>query len=137
MIPSNYITADMIRKWELKSLKEAIGCELSLSDEFLNSNCSEELQTVLMPLLEKDRNFIIQDNINDCWELNIFGSSESDINIVTGEIETQLENPLEELSEPDNHVINGDLVYTRFEGISIEVNYEGLKQYIDDYDLVK
>tara|TARA_Y100000361_G_scaffold93857_1_gene83787 strand:+ start:1943 stop:2356 length:414 start_codon:yes stop_codon:yes gene_type:complete len=137
MIPSNYITADMIRKWELKSLKEAIGCELSLSDEFLKSNCSEELQTVLMPLLEKDRNFIIQDNINDCWELNIFGSSESDINIVTGEIETQLENPLEELSEPDNHVINGDLVYTRFEGISIEVNYEGLKQYINDYDLVK
>ena len=134
MIPSNYITADMIRKWELKSLKEAIGCELSLSDEFLKSNCSEKLQTVLMPLLEKDRNFIIQDNINDCCELNIFGSSESDINIVIGEIETQLENPLEELSEPYNHVINGDLVYTRFEGISIEVDYEGLNQYIDDYD---
>ena len=134
MIPSNYITADMIRKWELKSLKEAIGCELSLSDEFLKSNCSEKLQTVLMPLLEKDRNFIIQDNINDCSELNIFGSSESDINIVIGEIETQLENPLEELSEPYNHVINGDLVYTRFEGISIEVDYEGLNQYIDDYD---
>ena len=133
-MPSNYITADMIRKWELKSLKEAIGCELSLSDEFLKSNCSEKLQTVLMPLLEKDRNFIIQDNINDCSELNIFGSSESDINIVIGEIETQLENPLEELSEPYNHVINGDLVYTRFEGISIEVDYEGLNQYIDDYD---
>ena len=124
----------MIRKWELKSLKEAIGCELSLSDEFLKSNCSEKLQTVLMPLLEIDRNFIIQDNINDCSELNIFGSSESDINIVIGEIETQLENPLEELSEPYNHVINGDLVYTRFEGISIEVDYEGLNQYIDDYD---
>ena len=134
-MPSNYITADMIRKWELKSLKEAIGCELSLSDEFLKSNCSEKLQTVLMPLLEKDRNFIIQDNINDCWELNIFGSSDSDINILTGEIETQLENPLKELSEPSDHVINGDLVYTSFSGISLKVDYEGLKQYIDDYNL--
>ena len=134
-MPSNYITADMIRKWELISLIEAIGCELSLSDEFLKSNCSEKLQTVLMPLLEKDRNFIIQDNINDCWELNIFGSSESDINIVIGEIETQLENPLKELSEPSDHVINGDLVYTSFSGISLKVDYEGLKQYIDDYNL--
>ena len=44
------------------------------------------------------------------------------------------ENPLEELSDTFNHVINGDLVYTRFEGISIQVDYEGLKQYIDDYD---
>tara|TARA_B100000963_G_scaffold111000_1_gene96599 strand:- start:3066 stop:3473 length:408 start_codon:yes stop_codon:yes gene_type:complete len=134
MIPSNYITADMIKEWELKSLKDAIGCELSLTDEFLESNCSDKLKNVLMPLLEKDRNFIIQDNINDCWELNIFGSSDSDINIITGEIETQLEHPLDELSEPSDHVINGDLVYTRFEGISIEIDFEGLKQYIDDYD---
>ena len=124
----------MIKEWELKSLKDAIGCELSLTDEFLESNCSDKLKNVLMPLLEKDRNFIIQDNINDCWELNIFGSSDSDINIITGEIETQLEHPLDELSEPSDHVINGDLVYTRFEGISIEIDFEGLKQYIDDYD---
>ena len=61
MIPSNYITADMIKEWELKSLKDAIGCELSLTDEFLESNCSDKLKNVLMPLLEKDRNFIIQD----------------------------------------------------------------------------
>ena len=133
-MPSNYITVDMIKEWELKALKEALGCELSLTDEFLKSNCSEKLQKVLMPLLERDRNFIIQDNIDDCWELNIFGSSESDINLVTGEVETQLENPLEELSEPSDHAINGELVYTRFEGISIQVDYEGLKQYIDDYD---
>ena len=127
----------MIKEWELKALKEAIGCELSLTDEFIKSNCNDKLQKVLMPLLENDRNFIIQDNINDFWELNIFGSAESDINIVSGEIETQLENPLEELSAPDDHVINGDLVYTRFDGISIQVDYEGLKQYIDDYDLNK
>ena len=136
-MPSNYITIDMIKEWELKALKEAIGCELSLTDEFIKSNCNDKLQKVLMPLLENDRNFIIQDNINDFWELNIFGSAESDINIVSGEIETQLENPLEELSAPDDHVINGDLVYTRFDGISIQVDYEGLKQYIDDYDLNK
>ncbi len=134
-MPSNYITVDRIKEWELKALKEAIGCELSLSDEFLESNCSDKLKKLLIPLLEKDRNFIIQENITDCWELNIFGSSDSDINILTGEIETQLENPLKELSEPSDHVINGDLVYTSFSGISLKVDYEGLKQYIDDYNL--
>lgn len=133
-MPSNYITTKMIKKWELKALKDAIGCELSLTDEFLKANCSEELQTVLMPLLERDRNFHIQYNIKDCWELNIFGSSESDINIVSGEIETQLENPLEELREPDEHVINGDLVYTRFEGASFEIDIENLKIHIKEYE---
>jgi len=125
------ITVDNIIEWELESLKDAIGCELPLHDDMLENSCSEELQELLKSLDESDRNFLIQDHILHGRELNIFGDK-GDIKLVIGEIESQFEDPLNDLEEPDDHTLNGDLVYTRFEGASFVVDLKGLKEAIED-----
>ena len=132
-MPSNYITIDMIKEWELKALRDAIGCELSLTDEFLESNCSNELKNLLMPLPFKERGFHVWDNIENGKELNIFGD-DGDIKILIGEIETQLEDPLNELEAPEDHYIKGNLVYTLLEGASFNVNLENIKESINEYE---
>ena len=86
-----------------------------------------------MPLPFKERGFHVWDNIEDGKQLNIFGD-DGDIKLLIGEIETQLEDPLNELEEPNDHVINGDLVYTLLEGASFKVNLENIKQSIKDYE---
>lgn len=127
------ITTEDIIDWELTALKSAIGCELELTNEFLESNCSIELKDLLMPLPFKERGFHVWDNIEDGKQLNIFGD-DGDIKLLIGEIETQLEDPLNELEEPNDHVIKGDLVYTLLEGASFKVNLENIKQSIKDYE---
>tara|TARA_R100001440_G_scaffold52515_1_gene72336 strand:+ start:1247 stop:1651 length:405 start_codon:yes stop_codon:yes gene_type:complete len=124
------ITVNDIIQWELEALKDAIGCELTLHNDMLENSCSEELKELLKPLSESDRNFLIQDHILHGKELNIFGDN-GDIKLVIGEIESQFEDPLNDLEDPDDHTINGDLVYTRFEGASFNVDLKGLKEAID------
>ena len=126
------ITVDNIIEWELEALKEAIGCELPLHDAMLENSCSEELQELLKPLDESDRNYLIQDMILHGRELNIFGD-EGDIKLVIGEIESQFENPINDLEDPNDHTIDGDLVYTRFDGASFVVDLKGLKEAIEEY----
>jgi len=126
------ITVNDIIEWEIESLKEAIGCELSLHDDMLENSCSEELQKLLKPLDESDRNYLIQDHILHGKELNIFGDK-GDIKLLVGEIESQFEDPINDLEDPDNHTISGDLVYTRFDGASFDVDLKGLKEAIEDY----
>ena len=128
----NNITTEDIKKWELIAIKDAIGCELPLSNNMLKNECSDELRAILEPLTEEDRNYHITAHIKKGTELNIFGDT-GDIKIVIGEIETQFEDPNQELAAPDEHVINGDLVYTRFDGCSFEVDLETLKQEIKDH----
>ena len=124
------ITVNDIIQWELEALKDAIGCELTLHNDMLENSCSEELKELLQPLSESDRNYLIQDHILHGRELNIFGDN-GDIKLVIGEIESQFEDPLNDLEDPDDHTINGDLVYTRFEGASFNVDLKGLKEAID------
>tara|TARA_R100001594_G_C3953382_1_gene243581 strand:- start:2 stop:394 length:393 start_codon:yes stop_codon:yes gene_type:complete len=126
------VTTEQIIKQELEAMKDAIGCELSLTDEFLKSQCSEELRKILMPLIESDRNYLTPDYITGARELNIFGDT-GDIILVQGEIETQLEAPEEDLEAPEEHTINGDLIYTRFDGTSINVDLEGLREAIKEH----
>jgi len=127
------ITVNDIIQWELESLKDAIGCELTLHDDMLENSCSEELQELLKPLDESDRNYLIQDHILHGRELNIFGDN-GDIKILVGEIESQFEEPTNDLEDPNDHTINGDLVYTRFDGASFDVDLKGLKEAIEDYN---
>ena len=126
------LTRDEIIEQELESMREAIGCELSLNDEMLKRDCSKELQELLQPLSESDRNHLIQDHIKAGNELNIFGD-DGDIKFVTGEIETQLDEPEKELEDSTDFYINGDLVYTSFSGCSYKVDLEGLKESINDF----
>ena len=123
------ITVNDIIQWELESLKNAIGCELPLHDDMLENSCSEELRELLKELDESDRNYLIQDHILHGKELNIFGDN-GDIKILVGEIESQFEDPINDLEDPNDHTINGDLVYTRFEGASFDVDLKGLKEKI-------
>ena len=126
------ISVNDIIKWELESLKDAVGCELTLHDDMLENSCSDELQELLKPLAESDRNYLIQDHILHGRELNIFGDK-GDIKILVGEIESQFEDPLNDLEDPEDHTINGELVYTRFEGASFVVDLKGLKEAIEDH----
>lgn len=125
------ITVDNIIEWELESLKDAIGCELTLHDDMVENSCSEDLQALLKPLDESDRNYLIQDMILHGRELNIFGEK-GDIKILVGEIESQFEDPLNDLEDPNDHTISGDLVYTRFDGASFDVDLNGLKEAIEE-----
>ena len=127
------LTRDEIIEQELESMREAIGCELPLNDEMLKRDCSEELKELLQPLSELDRNHLIQDHIKAGTELNIFGD-DGDIKLITGEIETQLEEPEKELEDPTDFYINGDLVYTSFSGCSYKVDLKGLKEAIDAFN---
>lgn len=126
------ISVDDIIKGELEALKDAIGCELTLHDDMVENSCSEELQALLKPLDEDDRNYLIQDMILHGRELNIFGDK-GDIKLVIGEIESQFEDPLNDLEDPEEHTISGDLVYTKFDGASFDVDLNGLKEAIEDY----
>ena len=126
------ISVDDIIKGELESLRDAIGYELSLHDDMLENSCSEELQELLKPLDESDRNYLIQDHILHGRELNIFGDK-GDIKLLVGEIESQFEDPTNDLEDPNDHTINGDLVYTRFDGASFVVDLKGLKEAIKEY----
>lgn len=126
------ISVDNIIEWEIESLKEAVGYELTLHDDMLENSCSDELQELLKPLDESDRNYLIQDHILHGRELNIFGDK-GDIKILVGEIESQFEDPLNDLEDPEDHTINGDRVYTRFNGASFVVDLKGLKEAIEDH----
>ena len=126
------LTRDEIIEKELEQIRDAIGCELTLHNDMLKDNCSEELQELLKPLDESDRNYLIQDHILQGKELNIFGDN-GDIKLLVGEIESQFEEPTNDLEDPDDHTINGDLVYTRFDGASFDVDLKGLKEAIDNH----
>tara|TARA_R100000278_G_scaffold92229_1_gene70254 strand:+ start:216 stop:617 length:402 start_codon:yes stop_codon:yes gene_type:complete len=126
------ISVDNIIEWEIESLKEAVGYELPLHDDMLENSCSDELQELLKPLDESDRNYLIQDHILHGRELNIFGDK-GDIKILVGEIESQFEDPLNDLEDPKDHTIKGDLVYTRFDGASFVVDLKGLREAIEDH----
>lgn len=126
------LSEDEIKEGEIEAIKDAIGCEIPLDDLTLEDCCSEDLQKVLKPLSVEDRNYLISSFLKQGRELNIFGDT-GDIKIVQGEIETQLEEPEKELLFPEYHTINGDLVYTLFDGTSIDVDLEGLKEAIKDH----
>ena len=54
------ITAEMVERWELDSLAEAIGNCLELNDEFLSRYCGQEIAAQLRRIPESDREYILQ-----------------------------------------------------------------------------
>lgn len=116
------ITEEQVEKiieWEAQSLADALGNGLELNDSFVDTYCSERLKEALKEIPENDREFHLQEHIGDWRTLNGYDCGE-DINLPVGEIEWQDE--------------EGELFYIPCDGISFQVDIDGLKQDWQDWN---
>lgn len=129
------ITAEMVERWELDSLADAIGNCLELNDEFLSRYCGREIAEQLLRIPESEREFILKSHIDDGYTAHgIPTESGREIYLPIGEIEFPFDgDPSEVFDNPDDFHIDGQLAYLSCYGAYFPVDVDGLKSEIDEF----
>lgn len=129
------ITMEMIEKWELDSLANAIGNCLSLNNDFLSRYCGREVAAQLRRIPESDREYILQSYIGEGYTIHgIPPESDREIYLPIGEIEYQFDGqPSEVFENPDDFHISGDFAYLSVYGAYFPVDIPALRSEIDEF----
>ena len=125
------LTVDQAIEQELHSLGEALGNCLELNEEFIERYCGASVAGQLLRIDESDREFALQGCIDEGTDGGYCGLSDNTIVLPMGEIEVQIESE-DDLAEPSDWVINGDLAYTTMVSARFVVDVELLTANIDE-----
>ena len=87
----NKLSAAQAVQSEIESIKEALGCELELNDEFIGRHCSETVAEQLLRVDESDRGDLLEHNITHAWANGSPASNADGIWVECGEIEIQID----------------------------------------------
>ena len=128
-------TREHAEQGEMDMLVEALGCEIELSDEFLQRYCSKAIRELLFPIPERERGFILSCCDHKAWFNGSPASQEDGIWLNISEIEVQFKgDPEEYFEDPSDWHIQGDLAYLYVGyGLSIDYNLEQLEEAIAEY----
>ena len=123
------LTSEQARQNHADMLAEAIGCELEVNREFVETYCSDDVRDMLFQLSdERDMQGALVNSLSDAREWGIFPASASVI-IPVGEIEEQYEGSPEEcFADPDEWTINGDCAYLPMDSVRVAVDMETLRE---------
>lgn len=129
------ITAEMVERWELDSLADAIGNCLKLNNDFLSRYCGREIADQLLRIPESDREYILQSHVGEGYAVHgIPTESDREIYLPIGEIEFQFDGqPSEVFENPDDFHISGNVAYLNCYGAYFPVDIPGLKSEIDEF----
>ena len=128
----NKVTADQVMESEKNMLVEAIGCEIELTNQFLEY-CPEPFRSIMLSIPYNDRGYILSSCTCEAWFNGSPPSNNSqDIWLNVSEIEFQFEGePEDAFDDPDDWYIDGDLAYLNVGyGLSIEYDIKELQETI-------
>jgi hypothetical protein len=128
------ITSDMVERWEIDSLADAIGNCLELNNDFLSRYCGKDIAEQLSRVPESEREYILQSHIGEGYSVHTIPTeSDREIMLPIGEIEYQFEGQPEDVFEnPDDFYISGDCAYISCYGVYFPVDVDSLKSEIDE-----
>ena len=125
------LTTDQAIEQELYILGEALGNCLELNEEFIERYCGASVAGQLLRIEESDREFALSGCIDEGTDGGYCGLSDNTIVLPMGEIEVQIESE-DDLEDPSDWVINGDLAYTTMVSARFVVDVELLTANIDE-----
>ena len=125
------LTTNQAIEQELYQLGEALGNCLELNEDFIDRYCGASIAGQLLRIDEVDREFALQGCIDGGIDGGYCGLSNNTIILPVGEIEVQIESE-DDLEDPDDWVINGDLAYATMVSARFVVDVEMLTVNIND-----